>query len=93
MGFTSLFADSTTYAATDYWQNQIDGGGTVNVTNESGENYSCYLAQLRQLRFRKGWNYGTANKVCNYNVDIFAPFGNGYLSFYEWTKNYRMLYC
>ncbi len=86
MSVTSLFA-GTTYAATDYWQNWTDGGGTVNVTNGSGGNYSVNWYNCGNFVVGKGWNYGTANRVCNYNAGQFAPSGNGYVSFYGWTRN------
>jgi len=35
----------------------------------------------------KGWDYGTPNRVVNYNAGQFAPSGNGYLTFYGWTRN------
>ncbi|ACL76214.1 glycoside hydrolase family 11 protein [Ruminiclostridium cellulolyticum] len=86
MSVTSLFA-GTTYAATDYWQNWTDGGGTVNVTNGSGGNYSVNWYNCGNFVVGKGWNYGTANRVCNYNAGVFSPSGNGYLCFYGWTRN------
>ncbi len=86
MSVTSMFA-GTTYAATDYWQNWTDGGGKVNVTNGSGGNFSVNWTNCGNFVVGKGWNYGTANRVCNYNAGVFSPSGNGYLSFYGWTRN------
>jgi endo-1,4-beta-xylanase len=86
LSVTSMFA-GTTYAATDYWQNWTDGGGTVKVTNGSGGNYSVSWTNCGNFVVGKGWNSGTANRVCNYNAGVFAPSGNGYLSFYGWTRN------
>ena len=39
------------------------------------------------LSLEKGWNYGNANRVANYNAGAFSPSGNGYLTFYGWTRN------
>jgi endo-1,4-beta-xylanase len=82
----SLFA-ATTSAATDYWQNWTDGGGTVNATNGSGGNYSVNWSNTGNFVVGKGWNSGNANRVVNYNAGLFNPQGNGYLTFYGWTRN------
>lgn len=74
-------------AATDYWQNWTDGGGTVNATNGSGGNYSVNWSNCGNFVVGKGWNYGSYNRVANYNAGIFAPSGNGYISLYGWTRN------
>jgi endo-1,4-beta-xylanase len=86
MSFTSIFA-GTAFAATDYWQNWTDGGGTVRTTNGSGGNFSVSWTNCGNFVVGKGWNYGSASRVCNYNAGVFAPSGNGYLTFYGWTRN------
>ncbi|BCJ92916.1 endo-1,4-beta-xylanase A [Anaerocolumna cellulosilytica] len=86
MSFTGMFA-GTAYAATDYWQNWTDGGGTVNATNGSGGNYSVSWTNCGNFVTGKGWNAGTASRVVNYNAGAFSPSGNGYLTFYGWTRN------
>jgi endo-1,4-beta-xylanase len=86
IGFTSLFAVNAN-AATDYWQNWTDGGGSVNVTNGSGGNYSVSWKNCGNFVVGKGWNTGTPSRVVNYNAGVFSPSGNGYLSFYGWTRN------
>ncbi|MBO2942898.1 glycoside hydrolase family 11 protein [Paenibacillus sp. F411] len=77
----------TTYAATDYWQNWTDGGGTVNATNGAGGNYSVQWTNTGNFVVGKGWKTGTANRVVNYNAGVWAPSGNGYLTLYGWTRN------
>ena len=74
-------------AATDYFQNWTDGGGTVNVTNGSGGNYAVYWKDCGNFVVGKGWNYGSSNRVVGYNAGAFNPSGNGYLCFYGWTRN------
>lgn len=86
LGFSSIFAN-TTYAATDYWQNWTDGGGTVTAVNGSGGNYSVKWTSCGNFVVGKGWNSGNANRVVNYNAGVFSPSGNGYLAFYGWTRN------
>lgn len=86
MSFTSMFA-GTASAATDYWQNWTDGGGTVNVTNGSGGNFSVNWTNCGNFVVGKGWNTGSASRVVNYNAGVFSPSGNGYLTFYGWTRN------
>ncbi|CUX36467.1 Endo-1,4-beta-xylanase A precursor [Clostridium sp. C105KSO15] len=86
LGFSSIFAN-TTYAATDYWQNWTDGGGTVTAVNGSGGNYSVKWTNCGNFVVGKGWNSGNANRVVNYNAGVFSPSGNGYLAFYGWTRN------
>jgi endo-1,4-beta-xylanase len=86
MGFSSIFA-STTYAATDYWQNWTDGGGTVKTVNGSGGNFSVNWTNCGNFVVGKGWSNGTSNRVVNYNAGAFSPSGNGYLTFYGWTRN------
>lgn len=86
MIFGSLLT-STSYAATDYWQNWTDGGGTVNATNGSGGNYSVSWTNCGNFVVGKGWNAGNAYRVVNYNAGAFSPSGNGYLTFYGWTRN------
>ena len=86
MSFTSIFAGSA-YAATDYWQNWTDGGGTVNATNGSGGNFSVSWTNCGNFVVGKGWNTGSASRVANYNAGAFSPSGNGYLTFYGWTRN------
>lgn len=82
-----LVAASASAAATDYWQNWTDGGGTVNAVNGSGGNYSVTWSNTGNFVVGKGWGAGTPNRVVNYNAGIFAPSGNGYLTFYGWTRN------
>lgn len=86
MIFTSMFA-GTAYAATDYWQNWTDGGGTVNATNGSGGNYSVSWTNCGNFVVGKGWNTGSASRVVNYNAGAWSPSGNGYLTLYGWTRN------
>jgi endo-1,4-beta-xylanase len=74
-------------AATDYWQNWTDGGGTVNATNGSNGNYSVNWSNCGNFVVGKGWNSGSYNRVANYNAGTFAPSGNGYISLYGWTRN------
>ena len=85
MSFTSMFA-GTAFAATDYFQNWTDGGGTVNVTNGSGGNYSVSWTNCGNFVVGKGWSTGSASRVVGYNAGAFAPSGNGYLTFYGWTR-------
>lgn len=84
--FTMLFGMNV-YAATDYWQNWTDGGGTVTPTNGSGGNYSVTWSNCGNFVVGKGWNSGNASRVVNYNAGVFSPSGNGYLTFYGWTRN------
>lgn len=86
MGFSSIFS-STAYAATDYWQNWTDGGGTVTTVNGSNGNFSVSWTNCGNFVVGKGWQTGTANRVVNYNAGAFSPSGNGYLTFYGWTRN------
>ncbi|GBF72304.1 1,4-beta-xylanase [Paenibacillus sp. 598K] len=81
----SLFAASV--GATDYWQNWTDGGGTVNAVNGAGGNYSVNWYNTGNFVVGKGWTYGTPNRVVNYNAGVWAPSGNGYLTFYGWTRS------
>ncbi|MUG44431.1 glycoside hydrolase family 11 protein [Paenibacillus woosongensis] len=74
-------------AATDYWQNWTDGGGTVNAVNGSGGNYSVTWYNTGNFVVGKGWNTGSPNRVINYNAGVWAPSGNGYLTLYGWTRN------
>jgi endo-1,4-beta-xylanase len=87
MSFTSLFTVTANAAATDYWQNWTDGGGTVNATNGSGGNYSVSWTNCGNFVVGKGWNAGSSSRVINYNAGAFSPSGNGYLSLYGWTRN------
>lgn len=84
--FSSLFA-STAFAATDYWQNWTDGGGTVKATNGSGGNYSVNWTNCGNFVVGKGWGTGNASRVVNYNAGVFSPSGNGYLTLYGWTRS------
>ncbi len=83
---TSMFA-GTAFAATDYWQNWTDGGGTVRATNGSGGNYSVSWTNCGNFVVGKGWGGGYSGRVVNYNAGAFSPSGNGYLTFYGWTRN------
>jgi endo-1,4-beta-xylanase len=82
----SMFA-VTSSAATDYWQNWTDGGGTVNAVNGSGGNYSVNWTNCGNFVVGKGWGTGTASRTINYNAGVWAPNGNGYLTLYGWTRN------
>jgi len=82
----SLFG-ATSFAATDYWQNWTDGGGTVNATNGAGGNYSVTWKNTGNFVVGKGWNTGSPSRVIGYNAGIWAPSGNGYLTLYGWTRN------
>ena len=53
----SMFA-VTSSAATDYWQNWTDGGGTVNAVNGSGGNYSVTWSNSGNFVVGKGWGTG-----------------------------------
>ncbi|MGB8455100.1 MAG: glycoside hydrolase family 11 protein [Anaerocolumna sp.] len=86
MSLTSMFA-GTAYAATDYWQNWTDGGGTVNANNGSGGNFSVNWTNCGNFVVGKGWYTGNAYRVVNYNAGVFSPSGNGYLTLYGWTRN------
>ncbi|WP_020620930.1 glycoside hydrolase family 11 protein [Paenibacillus daejeonensis] len=83
----SLSMLAASASATDYWQNWTDGGGTVNAVNGSGGNYSVNWYNTGNFVVGKGWNNGTPNRVVNYNAGVWAPSGNGYLTFYGWTRN------
>ena len=73
MCLTSMFASSVSAsAATDYWQNWTDGGGTVNATNGSGGNYSVSWTNCGNFVVGKGWNSGNASRVVNYNAGAFS---------------------
>ena len=87
MSFTSLFSVTANAAATDYWQNWTDGGGTVNATNGSDGNYSVSWTNCGNFVVGKGWNAGSPSRVVNYNAGAFSPSGNGYLALYGWTRN------
>ncbi|SEN06358.1 glycoside hydrolase family 11 protein [Paenibacillus sp. OV219] len=82
-----MFAATSDAAATDYWQNWTDGGGTVNATNGSGGNYSVNWTNSGNFVVGKGWNTGSATRTINYNAGVWSPSGNGYLSLYGWTRN------
>ncbi len=86
MSLTSMFA-GTALAATDYWQNWTDGGGTVNPTNGSGGNFSVWWQNCGNFVVGKGWGTGSANRVVGYNAGAWQPSGNGYLTLYGWTRN------
>ena len=77
----------TAFGATDYWQNWTDGGGTVRATNGSGGNYSVSWTNCVNFVVGKGWGTGNSGRVANYNAGVFSPSGNGYLTFYGWTRN------
>ncbi|MBE6024316.1 MAG: 1,4-beta-xylanase [Cellulosilyticum sp.] len=83
----TMTLSSSTYAATDYWQNWTDGGGYVNSVNGSNGNFSVTWKDCGNFVVGKGWNYGNPSRVVNYNAGQFAPSGNGYLTFYGWTRN------
>ncbi|WP_054739261.1 glycoside hydrolase family 11 protein [Cellulosilyticum ruminicola] len=83
----ATMALATNVQATDYWQNWTDGGGYVNAVNGQGGNYSVSWSNCGNFVVGKGWNYGTPNRVVGYNAGAFQPSGNGYLSFYGWTRN------
>ncbi|MBE5967700.1 MAG: 1,4-beta-xylanase [Lachnospiraceae bacterium] len=83
----SCMLTGTVYAATDYWQNWTDGGGTVNPVNGSGGNFSVNWTNCGNFVIGKGWGTGSASRVCNYNAGVWSPSGNGYLTLYGWTRN------
>lgn len=83
----SCFIPVSASAAVDYWQNWTDGGGTVTSTNGSNGNYSVNWSNCGNFVVGKGWTTGNANRVVNYNAGAFNPSGNGYLTFYGWTRN------
>ena len=87
IGFTTIFSGATAHAATNYWQNWTDGGGTVNATNRSGGNFSVSWKNCGNFVVGKGWTTGSANRTVGYNAGVFNPQGNGYLSLYGWTRN------
>lgn len=78
---------AATASATDYWQNWTDGGGTVNAVNGSGGNYSVTWSNTGNFVVGKGWNNGIPNRIVNYNAGVWSPSGNGYLTFYGWTRS------
>lgn len=82
----------TQASAIDYWQNWTDGGGRVNVTNGNGGNFSVNWQNCGNFVVGKGWKNGTPNRVVNYNAGVFNPQGNGYISFYGWTRNQLIEY-
>lgn len=82
-----MFAASAGAAATDYWQNWTDGGGTVNATNGTGGNYSVIWSNTGNFVVGKGWNTGSASRTINYNAGVWSPSGNAYLTLYGWTRN------
>ncbi|MCE3198783.1 glycoside hydrolase family 11 protein [Paenibacillus sonchi] len=86
MSCTALFT-ATASAATDYWQNWTDGGGTVNAVNGSGGNYSVNWSNTGNFVVGKGWTVGSPDRTINYNAGVWAPSGNGYLTLYGWTRN------
>lgn len=86
MCFTGMFG-STSYAATDYWQNYDDGGGSVQAVNGSGGNFSVNWSNCGNFVVGKGWTRGNSNRVVNYNAGAFSPSGNSYLTMYGWTRN------
>ncbi len=82
----SLFA-APAGAATNYWQNWTDGGGTVNAVNGAGGNYSVNWTNCGNFVVGKGWSTGSPSRVIGYNAGIWAPSGNGYLTLYGWTRS------
>lgn len=86
MCFSGIFS-STAFAATDYWQNYTDGGGTVNMVNGSGGNFSVNWTNCGNFVVGKGWGAGSPSRIVNYNAGVFSPSGNSYLTFYGWTRN------
>ncbi|APC40130.1 glycoside hydrolase family 11 protein [Clostridium estertheticum] len=87
MSFTSFFSLTANAAATDYWQNYTDSGGTVNAINGSGGNYSVSWKNSGNFVVGKGWTKGSASRVINYNAGTFSPSGNAYLTLYGWTRD------
>lgn len=71
----------------DFFQDWTDGGGTVNSVNGPGGNFSVSWTNCGNFVVGKGWENGIPNRVVNYNAGVFAPSGNGYLTFYGWTRN------
>lgn len=79
---TGAFASSV-----DYFQDWTDGGGTVNSVNGPGGNFSVSWTNCGNFVVGKGWLIGNPYRIVNYNAGVFAPSGNGYLTFYGWTRN------
>jgi Glycosyl hydrolases family 11. len=83
---SALFAVNGASANT-YWQYWTDGGGVVNATNGPGGNYSVSWYNTGNFVVGKGWQYGSHNRVINYNAGAWQPSGNAYLTLYGWTRN------
>ena len=89
MGISSFGASAS---AIDYWQNWTDGGGQVAATNGQGGNFEVWWQNCGNFVVGKGWNYGSADRVVGYNAGAWNPSGNGYISFYGWTRNQLIEY-
>lgn len=86
LSMSCLFS-SNVVAATDYFQDWTDGGGTVNVSNGSGGNFAVSWTNCGNFVTGKGWKIGNAYRSVGYNAGAFNPSGNGYLTLYGWTRN------
>jgi len=83
----AFLVPTTAFAATDYWQNWTDGGGTVTPVNGADGNFSVNWTNCGNFVVGKGWGTGSTSRVLNYNAGVFSPSGNAYLTAYGWTRS------